>query len=140
LVVQDLRINPHVVNFAASAGRADGATMTVAVTGRIDGIGRLRRFGARPIAGGGFGSVPLSIPLGWISASWPTFEPGDLVALRRYCSPQLRHSSNSAEPGSSDRQVKGGQGLQAATFPQRIRLVPSWESYIHTAASFAPLT
>jgi hypothetical protein len=36
--------------------------------------------------------------------------------------------------------VKGHRGRQAAC-PQRIRLVPSWESYNHTdATGFAPLT
>jgi hypothetical protein len=36
--------------------------------------------------------------------------------------------------------VKGHRGRQAAC-PQRIRLVPSWESYNHTGATgFAPLT
>jgi len=32
-------------------------------------------------------------PSRWVgySAVLATFEPGDLVALRRYCSPQLRH-------------------------------------------------
>jgi hypothetical protein len=48
--------------------------------------------GSPPDAGGGCGSVALSIPLGLIfGRPGPTFEPRNLVALRRNRSPQLRH-------------------------------------------------
>jgi hypothetical protein len=42
----------------------------------------------------------------------------------------------------SVRRATGSQDRRAATCPQRIRLVPPWESYNHTddATGFAPLT
>src|SRR5262249_19232902 len=56
------------------------------------------------------------------------------------CAAARRSAPTARPPSLSARQATSSQDRPAATFPHRIRLAPPWESYNHTATTFAPLT